>query len=96
MKKQNRAPSLKVIVVQTTSKNEKLSFNDIDVDGLRLFMIHLVALGIDLVDFILMGPDEYLSMKENKTAWQKYKQSIDSMQKLLFEDMFDKTLFGNA
>lgn len=93
IQKQNRESMLKVVLAQTTTQVRKLSFRDLDLEGIRLLAIRLVALQIEIVDFILMGPNGYYSFKEDTKAWTDYQKGVASMKKLLLEEPFFPSLF---
>ncbi|GAJ20867.1 unnamed protein product, partial [marine sediment metagenome] len=88
IQKQNREPSLKVIIVQTAPEAKPLSESDVDLKGLRTFSIRLAALQIELVDFILLGQEEMFSLREDISAWQNYQGSMGKVSKLFLDNEF--------
>ncbi|NKC11453.1 MAG: hypothetical protein GKR94_04370 [Gammaproteobacteria bacterium] len=98
IQKQNREPSLKVIIAQTIPERKHLVAAVAYLEGLRVFSIRLAALQIELVDFILLSYDTVFSLRRDANAWKAHQGSIKKLEEIFLNDeilqWFDKGFSG--
>jgi len=86
--KQNKDPMIKAIMARTVTDMGKLSADHIDMKKLANFAIRMLWLDIELEDLILIGPNEYFSLRKNQNAWSHYTKELDIRKELSMGEPF--------
>ncbi|MCP4349859.1 MAG: hypothetical protein GY795_30630 [Desulfobacterales bacterium] len=97
--KQNKDSMVKVVLARTMPDADTLTTDHINMKKLANLAIKLVWIQIELVDVILIGSEDYFSLRKNKKGWAAYNKELDirkelSMGEPFFPDIVKKNKKG--
>jgi DNA repair protein RadC len=80
---QNSGKPFRVILAQTVNGSAKSLSDYINVNNLAKFSARLLLVGVELIDCILIGDNDYFSFKRDKNKWIEYSTQLGLMKELV-------------
>ncbi|MCP4666792.1 MAG: hypothetical protein GY849_10535 [Deltaproteobacteria bacterium] len=86
--KQNKDPMIKVVLARTIQDVDEATPDQIDLKKLANLAIRFLWVGVELVDFILIGQNSYFSLKKKKQIWSQYERELEVRKQLSMDESF--------
>jgi len=93
---QNSGKPFKVILAQTVNGTARSLSDYIHLNNLVKFSARLLLVGVELVDCVLIGCDDYFSFRRDKQKWIEYSKQLDIMKAFVTGPFLPEIIDGNT